>query len=201
MQTRNLLFIAIALASLPALLLAQTQDWVQVSTRNSDVQLKLPPSYLVVENSPDFQKRLEELKKNNPDLAKRMGDSTNTVYDLTATDTAAATGDNMNVRITPSGGVQVSQYRLLGREILKNAPFNGKGKQEEINLPIGKTLHYFGDAKIKQPDGTDIEMYVSGYACIKGDKLYLFTFIAKSEAGKELQKKIDLVMKSVVIVK
>jgi len=196
----RLISTTMAVLIIPCLLLAQQEmkDWIKNTSKNGKVTITMPPSWTITDNV--SAEKMSEMEKTNPKMAKAFRDGMKAEYELSAVDSSVTTGDNMNVHIRPNAGVTEKMYGELGKAILAQPPFNGKGEHKVMSYPFGKALRYSAEIVLKDPQGADLPMSTVGYLTLKGDNIIFFTFVALSSSGKEeRQKVIEAMMKTVTI--
>jgi hypothetical protein len=175
-------------------------DWVPITTKDGFLTLKFPAGWAAVDSdSAQYRKTLEDLRKNNPGLAKALEgadqkDLALQVYDLNDDPTDGS--DNMNVKVAKNPGITDKDLGEVGKVMIKDIPFKGKKEYKVIDMPFGKTLTYWGDMDAKLEDGRTLNIQILGYLYLKADKFVVCTFTTSNGKLPKLKEVFEKVMKS-----
>jgi hypothetical protein len=178
-------------------------DWIKTKSKEGSVTLQTPPTWYVADDSdPEYIKRVEEVRKNNPKLGAMMsgGGSTDKNQILRMMDGAddGTDGylDNFNLVKRPAGGLTEKYFKEVGDEILKQMPFRKKGEYKIIDTPLGKALSYWGTMDIALADKSKLGVDLLGYMLVKNDNLYVFSFGASEGNMKNRKETYEKILKS-----
>lgn len=175
-------------------------DWTAITSKDGFLTLSFPAGWAAIDqDAATFEKTMEELRKNNPKMAKML-ESGNTkdmalqVYDLN--DDPSDGADNMNVKIAKNPGVTEKDLGAVGKAILDQLPLKGKKESKIVNMPQGKTLTYWGDMDAKLESGQVLEVQIMGYLYLKADKMVILTFSTSNKKLPKLRETFDKIVKT-----
>lgn len=175
-------------------------DWTPITTKDGFLTLSFPPGWVAIDqDSAQFKKTIEELRKNNPKMAKMLeGADTNNMalnaYDLH--DDPLDGSDNMNVKIEKNPGITDKQLGEVGKALMQQIPFTGKKEYKVVDMPVGKTLTYSGEMDTKLETGQTIKLQILGYLYLKSDKLVVVTFTTSNNKMAKLKPVYEKVFRS-----
>jgi hypothetical protein len=175
-------------------------DWTAITSKDGFLTLKFPAGWTAVDqDSAAFQKTIEELRKNNPNMVKMLEgtdgkDMALQVFDLN--DDPSDGADNMNLKIAKNPGITDKDLGEVGKAILAQMPFKGKKESKIVNMPQGKTLTYWGDMETKLEGGQVLNIQVMGYLYLKADKMLIITFSTSNGKMAKLRETFDKIVKT-----
>ncbi len=175
-------------------------DWTPITTKDGFLTLRFPPGWAAVDQDSDqFKKTVEDLRKNNPKMAKMLENAeTNNMalnaYDLT--DDPSDGSDNMNVKIDKNPGITDKQLGEVGKALMTQIPFTGKKEYKVVDMPVGKTLTYSGEMDTKLETGQTIKLHILGYLYLKSDKIVIVTFTTSNDKMGKLKPVYEKIFRS-----
>lgn len=193
----------VLLVSTAAAVISKQTDWVKTKSKEGSVTVQAPSTWYVAdENDPEFKTRMEEVRKNNPELAAIMKGPAQEGQILRMLDGEddGLDGyiDNFTIVKNVAGGLTDKMFKEVGTEILKQMPFRKeggkKGEYKIIDTPNGKALTYWGVMDVTLPDKSSVGVDLLGYMLVKNDNLYVFTFGTKEGSLKERRKDYEKIL-------
>ena len=175
-------------------------DWTPITSKDGFLTLRFPSGWVAVDqDSEAFKKTIEDLRKNNPNMAKMLetADAKSTaltVFDLN--DDPTDGGDNVVVKIDKNPGITDKQLGEVGKSLMKQLPFTGKKEYKVVDMPVGKTLTYSGDLDTKLEGGQSIKMQLLGYIYLKADKLVIVTFTTSNNKMEKVKATYEKIFRS-----
>lgn len=176
-------------------------DWIPITTKDGFLTLRFPAGWVAVDqDSETFKKTVEDLRKNNPKMAKLLeGADTKTtalnVFDLN--DDPSDGSDNMNVKVDKNPGITEKHLGEVGKSLMQQIPFTGKKEYKVVDMPVGKTLTYSGDIDAKLEGGQTLKMQLLGYLYLKADKLVIMTFTTSNDKMTKVKPIYEKIFRSV----
>lgn len=180
-----------------ALIAAQPfQDgWSKYTTQEGTLSLSLPPQYLLTNSDdPTAQAEYEKIRQNNPKMAKMMDEKPQNAILSAVNMDEVMTGKVGVVQVmkSPNGGLTHAMYGAVAKEIAKGLTMKGKLEHKIVDLPVGKTLTYWGTMILNTEAGKQ-EMDILAYLFLKGEDLYILQFVSEAgglKANRETWEKI-----------
>ncbi len=176
---KSKLSIVIASLAIFAASIAQS-DWTPITTKDGFLTLSFPPGWIAADQtSEQYKKTIEDLRKNNPKMAKMLEGADDNEVALNAfdlNDDPSDGSDNMNVKVQKNPGLTDKQLGEVGKVLMKEIPFTGKKEYKVVDMPVGKTLRYTGEMDAKLEGDQTIKMQILGYLYLKADKFVVITF-------------------------
>ncbi|MBX3120240.1 MAG: hypothetical protein KF784_14335 [Fimbriimonadaceae bacterium] len=181
-----------------------TKNWTRFSTKDGSLSLMLPQGWGMADaNDPKLKETMAKLTKENPKLVAMMkqneGNSDIQLMSYDFSDGNLEDGmDNMNVIVKANPGITEKDYNDVGKEVLGQIPFTGKSEMKIVNLPVGKTLTYWGTMELSM-DGSKLSMDILGAFFVKGDKMYIITLTVGKDGLKNQREKLDQILKTIKV--
>jgi hypothetical protein len=94
-------------------------------------------------------------------------------------------------------GISPKVYGEIQKQMSSALSFKGKPEFKTIDLPVGKTLRYYGTMALKQSDTEEVVMEVAGYMFCKGDSFYVLTLSAGEGQLKGKKETYEKIAKSI----
>jgi hypothetical protein len=181
-------------------LAAQVPDnWQKVTTEDGSLSVSVPGEWLVSDpNDPTFQAEYEKVRANNPEWAKKMSEkpvgAALVVYDMDAISTGKM--GVLNVIKSKGNGLTTKMYGDVAKEIAKGLPLKGKLNHKILDLPVGKSLSYWGTLEIAVESGSKRELDLLAYLFLKNEDLYILQFMCDGNDLKTKRETFEKVAKS-----
>ncbi|MBS1714165.1 MAG: hypothetical protein JST30_07485 [Armatimonadetes bacterium] len=194
--------VALGLFALATTAFTQDKDWTTLTSKDGSFSASFPPAWVLGDSDdPDYRRSVEKFKQDNPKIAAKMSANTNDKQILLAYDTGNVTPegwiDVVNVMKQPHGGLTTKMYEDVYREVAKNMQTKGKLDHKVVDGPSGKALTYWGTivAKVGEAENAELDLY--GVLFLKGDHVYIVTFMAKGGELKSKRPVWDKVVKTI----
>lgn len=175
-------------------------DWTPITTKDGFLTLRFPAGWISADqDSETFKKTIEDLKKNNPKMAKMLETADNKSMALNAydmNDDPSDGSDNMNVKVEKNPGLTEKQLGEVGKVLMQQIPFKSKKDYKVVDMPVGKTLSYWGDMEAKLEGGQVLNMQILGYIYLKSDKMVVVTFTTSGTKMEKLRPIFEKIFKS-----
>ena len=203
MNLRSQSFTLIAFASL-ALAAQQTaistKDWKTFATKDAKFSLKAPKGWGTTDPEDPARKAADEkIKKNNPRIAAFAENSPK--YDLFLVDygdLGLQTSGSVSLISIKASGLTAATYPQIAQGIIDQAKLEKSG-WKEVDLPVGKSVMYWGQLSVVVDEKTKMSVSMIGYVVATDNIVYICTMGTETGQMKAQKPIFEAIAKSIAV--